>query len=207
MTDHEWFLLAKDGADAGWRRIWTDVIEKEAANSVSAGLMKKYSVTPGDLMGMLYEEMIGRGKISLYRDDGGSFQGWLRKYVRGFIRTSDPAPHGEISIDAADSGDGSGGGSGQRREGIEIPVHDRGAVRNETWNMTHLCFKDLWNSGPLRAYVMLLKTRFHLSSVEIAEMLGVSSAANVDQIFSRAVKFMRQAWARNEKNGAGAAFK
>jgi hypothetical protein len=67
--------------------------------------------------------------------------------------------------------------------------------------MTHLCFKDLWNADPERAYVMLFKTRFHLSSEEIRDILDISSSANVDQIFSRSVKFMRNAWGAREKNG------
>ena len=67
--------------------------------------------------------------------------------------------------------------------------------------MTHLCFRDLWNEEPERAYVMLLKTRFHLSSEEVKEMLDVSSTANVDQMFSRSVRFMRQAWGRWDKKG------
>jgi hypothetical protein len=67
--------------------------------------------------------------------------------------------------------------------------------------MTHICLKDLWNKDPERAYVHLLKTRFHLSSEEVKDFLDISSAANVDQIFSRNIKFMREAWVKHE-NGA-----
>ena len=65
--------------------------------------------------------------------------------------------------------------------------------------MTHWCFHDLWQQDPERAYIHLLKTRFHLTSEEVRDFLEVSSVGNVDQIFSRAVKFMRQAWADREK--------
>lgn len=195
MTDHEWYELVKEGGDAGWKLVWEKVVEPEARNGHNASMMRSFSLTAGDLMGMLYEEMIGRGKISLYRDDGGSLQGWLRKYVRGYIRGADPAKHGEISIDKPVANDGDDAP-------MDLPVDDRRMIRNETWNMTHLCFKDLWNSDPERAYVMLLKTRFFLSSAEIAAMLEISSAANVDQIFSRSVKFMRSAWVRNDKTGS-----
>ena len=194
MTDHEWYELVKEGGDAGWKLVWEKVIVPESRNVHNASMMKSFSLTDGDLMGMLYEEMIGRDKISLYRDDGGSLQGWLRKYVRGFIRNADPAKHGEISIDKPASDDGDDAP-------MDLPVDDKRMIRNETWNMTHLCFKDLWNADPERAYVMLLKTRFFLSSAEIADMLEMSSAANVDQIFSRSVKFMRSAWVRNDKTG------
>ena len=195
MTDHEWYLLVKEGGDAGWKPVWEKVVAPEARAPKNAELMRRFSLTAGDLMGMLYEEMIGRRKIDLYRDDGGSLQGWLRKYVRGYILNADPNKHGEISLEGAhpDAEDGNAE--------MAIPVDDVNMARNEAWNMTHLCFKDLWNEDPERAYVMLFKTRFHLSSEETKELLDVSSAANVDQIFSRAVRFMREAWRRWDAKG------
>jgi len=195
MTDHEWYELVKEGGDPGWKLVWEKVIVPESQTPRNAEMMRRYSLTDGDLMGMLYEEMIGRRKIDLYRDDGGSLQGWLRKYVRGYILNADPNKHGEISLENAhaDSEDG--------LAELVIPVDDHRMSRNEVWNMTHLCFRDLWNEEPERAYVMLLKTRFHLSSDEVREMLDSSSTANVDQMFSRAVKFMRLAWVRWDKKG------
>ena len=58
--------------------------------------------------------------------------------------------------------------------------------------MTHWCLRKLWNEDPERSYIHVLKTRFFLSSEEIRDFLDVTSAANVDQIFSRSVKFMRE---------------
>ena len=101
MTDHEWYELVKSGEDDGWRRVWEDVVEPESKSMRSAEMMARFSLTAGDLMGMLFEDMIGRGKINLYRDDGGSFQGWLRRYVRGYVLAADPNKHGEISIEGA----------------------------------------------------------------------------------------------------------
>jgi hypothetical protein len=195
MTDSEWFELVKAGGDAGWKRVWEMVIVPETKNPRNADMMRRFCITDGDLMGMLYEEMIGRDKISLYRNDGGSLQGWLRKYVRGYILNADPNRHGEISVegarDAAEDGN----------TGLELPFDDSNMMRNEVWNMTHLCFKDLWNEDPERAYVMLLKTRFFLSSDEVRDFLDISSSANVDQIFSRSVKFMRKAWVDRDRRG------
>ncbi len=195
LTDHEWYELVKAGEDAGWKLVWEKVVEPESTSLRSAELMKRYSLTAGDLMGMLFDEMIGRKKIELYRDDGGSFQGWLRRYVRGYILNADPMKHGEISIDGAHAD------SEEGPAGMEIPTDDIKMTRNEVWNMTHLCFRDLWNNDPERAYILLLKTRFHLSSEETRDFLDVSSAANVDQIFSRSVKFMRNAWSEWDKKG------
>ena len=185
----------KAGEDAGWKLVWERVIVPETRSMRSADMMRRYSITDGDLMGMLYEEMLGRKKIELYRGEG-SFSGWLRRYVRGFILNANPNRHGEISID---------GFAGESEDGedtkMEIPSHDIEVIRKEVWDMTHRCFLDLWREDPERAYILLLKTRFHLSSEEVRDMLDTSSTANVDQIFSRSVKFMRSAWQLHEREG------
>lgn len=186
MTDHEWYELVKAGEDAGWKLVWEKVVEPESSSQRSAELMNRYSITAGDLMGMLYEDMLGRRKIDLYRDDGGSFQGWLRTYVRGYILGADPNKHGEISIEGAYQSEGG------ESEAMSIPKHDHEVIRREVWQMTLWCFRELWNEDPERCYIHLLKTRFFLTSEEVRDFLDVSSAANVDQIFSRSIKFMRQ---------------
>ena len=192
LSDAEWLECIKRGEDAGWKPVWERVIIPVTRNSKSAELMRRYSLTDGDLMGMLYDEMIGRKKIELFRGEG-SLEGWLKRYVNGFILNANPNAHGEISLENAnpDAEDG--------QTELEIPVRPgTGIARNEVWQMTHLCFRDLWNEDPERAYIHLLKTRFFLSSEEIRDFLDVSSAANVDQIFSRSVKFMRAAWKSHE---------
>lgn len=190
MTDSEWFELVRDGADAGWKLVWERVVEPESSSSRSASMMRRYSITAGDLMGMLYEEMIGRGKINLYRGEG-SFEGWLRRYVRGYILNADPNRHGEISIENAHP-DVEGEG-----EALNIPNEDKRILRNEAWRFTHWIFRKLWNCDPARCYVHVLKTRYFLSSEEIRDFLDISSAANVDQMYSRSVKFMRETWIKH----------
>ena len=98
ISDSEWCELVKAGEDAGWKLVWERVIVPETRSMRSADMMRRYSITDGDLMGMLYDEMLGRRKIDLYRGEG-SFSGWLRRYVRGFILNANPNRHGEISID------------------------------------------------------------------------------------------------------------
>jgi len=185
MTDAEWYELVKSGEDEGWRLVWERVVEPESKSLRSAEMMRRYSLAAGDLMGMLYEDMIGRRKIDLYRGEG-SFEGWLKRYVRGYVLAANPNSHGEISIEGAhpDSDDG--------RSVMEIPSDDKMArIRGEVWGMTHWCLRKLWNEDPERSYIHVLKTRFFLSSEEIRDLLDVSSSANVDKIFSRSVKFMR----------------
>ncbi len=181
MTDKEWYKLVKVGADEGWKLVWEKVVEPESRSLRSAELMRRYSLDVGDLMGMLYDEMIGKGKINLYRGEG-SFQGWLKKYVRGYVLNGEPNKHGEVAIN----------------ESHDSPVDDKWVIRKDVWLTTHYCFHDLWQEDPCRAYVHLLKTRFMLSSDEVRDFLEISSSANVDQIFSRAVKFMREAWPRHD---------
>ena len=149
MDDKTWWQLVKDGKDEGWKLVWERVVEPESKSMRSAEMMERFSLTAGDLMGMLFDEMIGKHKIDLYRGEG-SFEGWLKRYVRGYVLNADPNKHGEISIEGAED--------------------------------------------PARCYIHLLKTRYFMSSEEIKDVLDVSSAANVDQIFSRSVKFMRESW-------------
>lgn len=194
MTDREWYESVKDGRDEGWKLVWDRVIAPEAKSMRSAELMERYSLTDGDLMGMLFDEMIGRKKIELFRGEG-SFEGWLRRYVRGYILNADPNKHGEISFENAhpDAEDGA--------TQLEVPVNDKKVISKDVWITTHYCFHDLWMDDPERAYVHILKTRFRLSSEEVKDFLEISSTANVDQIFSRAVKFMRSSWPKHDPNG------
>ena len=131
-------------------------------------------------MGMLYEEMIGQGKIGLYRDDGANIFSWLRTYVRGYVYHSVVKRHPEISIE----------GMSEEGSGFTIAIEDPARSRKEQWDLVQQCFGEMWRENPMRAYVHLLKLRMNLSSSEIKEMLGVTSTANVDQIFARAVKEM-----------------
>lgn len=194
MTDKEWLELIRDGKDEGWKLVWERVVEPESTSLRSAEMMQRYSLTAGDLMGMLFDEMIGRKKIDLFRGEG-SLEGWLKRYVRGYVLNANPNRHGEISLEGAhaDAEDGA--------TGMDVPVHDGKVISKDVWIMTHYCFHDLWQADPERAYIHLLKTRFHLSSEETKDFLEISSVSNVDQIFSRNVKFLREAWKRREKNG------
>ncbi len=199
MNDQAWYESVKAGEDAGWERVWEKVIVPECKSVKNAEMMKRFSLTDGDLMGMLYEDMLSRKKIDLFRGEG-SFQGWLRSYVRGYILNADPNTHGEISIEQAHP-DGEGEGAA-----LPLPTEDNSLLRGEAWRLTHYCLRELWNEDPDRAYIHVLKTRFFLTSEEIKDFLELSSAANVDQIFSRSVKFMRARWIEHDsvKKGSGA---
>ena len=160
-------------------------------------------------MSLLYVEMIGGHKIDLYRDDGGSLWGWLRTYVRGYIHRSRPDER-LVSIEGAGA-EGSEDDDGRSFEekvskqvsdsrGREsLPDEDPVVRRREEWALVQKCFGDLWKKNPIRAYVHLLKLRMNLSSTEIKSMLGMTSEANVDQAFSRAIKDMRKLKVEHEE--------
>ena len=182
LTDHEIFGLLKEQDAEAWRLVFERSVLTEARSLRSARMAREAGITPEELMSMLYEEMIGRGKISLYRDNGSSVFSWLRTYVRGFVYHSVVKRHEEISID----------GVSDEESEFTIPIEDREKDRKEQWEMVQDCFGEMWEENPMRAYVHLLKLRMNLSSAEIMNLLGISSTANVDQIFARAVKDMGQ---------------
>ena len=178
LSDHELFLALKSQNAEAWRHVWEKVVQVECKVRGNAEMIRKWGVTPEEVMSVLYSEMIGHDKISSYRDDGGNLVGWLRKYVRGYIYRSNPEnPHIELSDSVPDTAVASEGDETETRE---------------DWEIVQRCFSRLWAENPLRAYVHLLKLRDGMSSAEIRSLLNVSSAAHVDQLFARALKDMRK---------------
>ena len=178
LSDHELFLALKSQNAEAWRHVWEKVVQVECNVRGNAEMIRKWGVTPEEVMSVLYSEMIGHDKISGYRDDGGNLVGWLRKYVRGYIYRSNPEnPHIELSDSVPDTAVASEGDETETRE---------------DWEIVQRCFSRLWAENPLRAYVHLLKLRDGMSSAEIRSLLNVSSAAHVDQLFARALKDMRK---------------
>lgn len=200
LSDHDVFeLLRRQDADA-WTFVWQRAVLAEARSFRNSEMVRKWNLSAEELMGRLYEEMIARGKIELYRDDGGSVIGWLRTYVRGYIRQANPERRREVSLDStgADEDDQANFEEKISKEVSDAkgrdssPLEDPALRRQEEWDMVQRCFGELWRKSPLKAYVHLLKLRLNLSSRQIKDMLGISSEANVDQLFSRAVKDMRE---------------
>ena len=178
LSDHELFLALKCQDAEAWRHVWEKVVLVECKVRGNAEMIRKWGVTPEEVMSVLYSEMIGHDKISGYRDDGGNLVGWLRKYVRGYIYRSNPEnPHVELSDSIPDTAVASEGDATETRE---------------DWEIVQRCFSRLWAENPLRAYVHLLKLRDGMSSAQIRSLLNVSSTAHVDQLFARALKDMRK---------------
>ena len=190
LTDHEIFGLLKEQDADAWSQVYEKSVLSEARSLRSGRMAREAGITPDELMSMLYEEMIGRGKINLYRDNGGSVFSWLRTYVRGYVYHSVVKRHEEISTDTVS----------EEGDEFTIPVEDPARDRKEQWDMVQTCFGEMWAENPMKAYVHLLKLRMNLSSTDIMRMLGISSTANVDQIFSRAVKDMGRKKVEHERD-------
>ena len=190
LSDHEIFGLLKEQDADAWSEVYEKSVLSEARSLRSGRMAREAGITPEELMSMLYEEMIGRGKINLYRDNGGSVFSWLRTYVRGYVYHSVVKRHEEISTDTVS----------EEGDEFTIPVEDPARDRKEQWDMVQTCFGEMWAENPMKAYVHLLKLRMNLSSTDIMRMLGISSTANVDQIFSRAVKDMGRKKVEHERD-------
>lgn len=211
LGDHEiWILLKEQDAEA-WKLVWEKSVLAEARAFRNSQVVQKWGIQEEELMGQLYNEMIAKGKIDLYRDDGGSIYGWLRTYVNGFIRKANPDKLRDVPIGAGGVNNGENDNSRGFEEKISkvvseskvsksLTAEDTFIQRREEWETVQKCFGDLWRKNPIRAYVHLLKLRMSLSSSEIKSMFGVSSEANVDQIFSRAVKDMQELKVKYEKS-------
>lgn len=207
--DHVVYGFLKEQDAEAWRLVWEKAVLPEVKSLRTAAMAREWGVTAEELMSLLYVEMIGARKIDLYRDDGGSLWGWLRTYVRGYVLRADPRKRRELPLSGAEDGDEDGSASFEEKIAKKlsdargrdaVPGEDPAVRRREEWELVQKCFGDLWKKNPLRAYVHLLKLRMNLSSTEIKDMLGVTTEANVDQMFSRALKDMRKMKVEHEQH-------
>ena len=206
-SDHVvWEHLKLQDAEA-WKLAWERAVLPEAEGFRSGRKAREWGITPEEMMSLLYVEMVGARKLDLYRDDGGSLWGWMRTYVRGYIHRARPDARLTSIEGAGESGEDEGRSFEEKismqvsdsRGRDALPGEDPAVRRREEWELVQKCFADLYRKNPMRAYVHLLKLRMNLSSTEIKSMLGMSSEANVDQTFSRALKDMRKLKVEHEE--------
>ncbi|MBP5791903.1 MAG: hypothetical protein J6W80_06590 [Kiritimatiellae bacterium] len=201
-------LLAAEDPEA-WEYVLQQLTRQEKA-SLSRSLKREaWGVSIEDLLGELYEDMIGKEKLRNY-DGKGSLIGWMRSYMRGYLTRKNPNLSRFVDIDGevapADSespsltlGDKI---AKEVSDGTSLYAYGGGdpeVLKRERLDMARKCFTDLWKENSVQAYVMLFKTRFQMSSLEIMDRLGISSAANVDQMFSRAVRKMKELKVKHDK--------
>ena len=208
LKDIELVELLKHEDAQVWNYVLVEIVRQEKSSCLRSMKREDWNVSLEELLGELYEEMIGKRKLWNYKGNG-SLIGWLRSYLRGYLNRKNPNFVRTVDIDgqvdvateeceltlgdkiAKSMSDGTALYA-YRSEDLEV-------LRNERLEIAQKCFSDLWKDNSIQAYVMLLKTRFQMSSLEIKERLGISSAANVDQMFSRAVKKMKELKVKYDK--------
>lgn len=201
LANMELCELLKEEDQGAWKFVIERIIDQEKRSRANNRKRQDWGVPLESLLGQLYEEMVGQKKLSQYQGRG-SLVGWLRSYIRGYLTRQNPENSRFVPIDEPQVND-EGEEVGTLEEKIAYSQsesrsrnayvgEDLHVLRHEQWEIAQKCFKSLWAGNSMQAYVMLLKLRFHMSSLEIKERLGISSAANVDQMFARAVKKMRE---------------
>lgn len=202
LTDLELCRLLRREDSGAWNYVLQVLMAQEKFSASNNRKRHDWNVRLESLMGQLYEEMVGQGKLAGY-EGRGSLIGWLRTYVRGYLNRQNPERSRFVSIDEPQRSEGDEADGPTLAEKIAFEKsephlgdayvdEDLHVLRHEQWDIAQKCFRDLWQGNTMQAYVMLLKLRFHMSSLEIKERLGVTSAANVDQLFARAVKKMKE---------------
>lgn len=208
LSDRELAELLKAEDRGAWNHFLRKLVSQEAGSFLQARKRDDWGISLEELLGELYEDMIGRRKLWNYKGEG-SLLGWMRAYLRGYLNRKNPNLARTIDIDsvanpAADA-DGLTIGdkiSKEMSDGTALHAYrteDLEVLRHERLDIAQRCFADLWRENSMQAYVMLLKVRFQMSSLEVKERLGISSAANVDQMFSRAVKKMKELRAKHDR--------
>lgn len=201
LSDRELCDLLKLEDRKAWEFVLEKIIHQEKTSGANSRKRFDWGFKIEDHLGQLYDEMIGGRK--LWNWEGGSLVGWMRKYLRGYLNRSNPNGSGRfVDIDGSIANDdGDPGVTVGEKYAKQLSDdcnrnpyggEDLQVLQHERWEIVQKCFADLWQRNSIQAYVMLLKLRFHMSSVEITERFGMSSVANVDQMFSRAVKKMRE---------------
>ena len=89
LDDLELCQLLKDEDAEAWQYVLEKVVDQEKRSR--SGNLKRHDwgVSLESLIGQLYEEMVGQGKLAAYQGRG-SLIGWLRSYLRGYLSRQNP---------------------------------------------------------------------------------------------------------------------
>ena len=135
--------------------------------------------------GMLYNYMVGRGKLDNYLSNKSVQKHspiiyWMRYHVKMLILDHCKKNESPVSDEIIDN---------PVSENQDEKLLTDGS--RENWQSVETCFSKMWKENPMSAYVYLLKRYDMLRSKEIGTMLGITPE-NVDTIFHRADKNMKQ---------------
>lgn len=216
LSDLELCRALKNQEKGAWEYVLDILISKETGSKSRTQKRHDWGVDLYELLGQLYEEMMGEKHKKLWNYKGSEsgkqecLIAWLRAYIRGYLTRANPdynnrtvdidgevaEKDGEVVLTVGEKY------SKEVSEGTNLFAYkdeDLEVLKHERLEMAQKCFADLWQENSAQAYVMLLKTRFQMSSLEVKERLNISSVANVDQMFARAVKKMRELRLKHDK--------
>ena len=208
LCDRELAKLLQAEDRGAWNHVLCKLVSQESRSFRQSRKRDDWGVCLEELLGELYEDMIGRRKLWNYKGDG-SLVGWMRSYLRGYLNRKNPNLAKTVDIDGVSNLAVEEGGltvgdkiSKEMSDGTALHAYrteDLEVLRHERLEIAQRCFADLWKENSVQAYVMLLKVRFQMSSLEIKERLMISSTANVDQLFARAVRKMKELRVKHER--------
>ena len=177
IPEQELVELLWSGDNEAWEYLFFRGIIPVLKQPTIAAIMRDRKFQREEILAMIYETLIYKKKLALFEFRCPLYF-YVRNYTRGIILNfckkndlplSDPPP--DIFIDNK-----------------SLSTRNKQAE----WNVGKECFIRLWKSNPRRGYVHMLKICHRMTSREIMSLLNISSESNVDKIFQRALKDMRE---------------
>ena len=156
---------SEDAWNQAYQKVVLPVLRSSTKNGISYyKIMKDRNMDEMTVFAMLYEEMLSRRTLEIYKFGCPVFL-WMQIYVKKLILGYCQKNENPVSENDTDN----------------VSVSDN----KEIWEVVEKSFSNLWRENPMKAYVYLLKKYYDLPSKEISNMLGITSS-NTDQIYKRA---------------------
>lgn len=183
-SEEAFFQQLQSEDKAAWAIIFKKSVCPVLAGKTKNGVSYRQIANDRDLndvtlYGMLYEYMIGRGKLKNYGFRSPIIY-WMRYYVKMLILGHCKKNDSPVSDEKNDF---------SVSENTNEEFLTDGS--RENWQSVETCFSKMWKENPMSAYVYLLRRYDMLRSKEISAMLDITPQ-NVDTIFHRADENMRQ---------------
>ena len=175
LDSHELVGLLWDGNDDAWRYVYARAVIPLLKRASLGRIVQDRNRSDMDICGAVFDYLVGQKKLELY-DHRCPIVYWIRfwvtKDILGYCRKNDNPVSDEGIEDVLKSD--------------ETPFE--GLAFKEELNF---CYMKLLRENRNEARVLYFRAVEGQSSQEVAKLLGISSQANVDQMFSRARKKMR----------------
>lgn len=176
MPDRELVSKLQEGDDDAWRYVFLrsvlPVLKKPSIYSIA----RDWNLSQMEIFAMLFESMIVKNKLRLFEYRCPLIY-WLRFYVEEEVFSffkKNPLPVSDPETESP------------------LNSEDDREINLEDVEEARVCFTKLWKKNPLRAYVHLLRSKNGLSASAIMDLLVISSESNVNKIYERAIKDMKE---------------